>query len=144
VEVIPFHRADFGAWIALYVAACVWMSDTWALFGGKALGKHKLAPTLSPGKTSEGLVSGILGALVTGALFGLWIHIPLIHGAAIGAIAGLVGPLGDLFESALKREIGVKDFGTIMPGHGGTLDRFDSLLFVMPIAYLYLRLIAGV
>lgn len=143
LRVSPFGSADKGAWLMLFVAACVWATDTFAYFVGRALGKHKLAPALSPAKTIEGAIGGLCGAMAVGAAFGNWIHLPLVHGLAIGAIAGTVGQMGDLFESALKREIGVKDFGHVMPGHGGALDRFDSLLFVVPLAYLYLRLIAG-
>jgi len=92
----------------------------------------------------EGAVGGLLGAILAGGVFGPWIHLPLQQGLAVGAIAGVMGQIGDLFESALKREIGVKDFGRIMPGHGGVLDRFDSLLFAAPLAYLYLRFAAGI
>ncbi len=143
IGVRPFGFADRGAWLMLFVAVCVWATDTAAYLVGRYFGRHKLAPTLSPGKTIEGALGGLGGALLVGAAFGLWIHLPLIHGLAVGAMAGSVGQVGDLFESALKREIGIKDFGRVMPGHGGTLDRFDSLLFVTPLAYLYLRLFAG-
>ena len=143
VNVFPFGGADLGAWAMLMVAASVWMADSAAYFAGRQFGKRPLAPSLSPKKTIEGATAGLLCASLFGAAFAAWLHIPPIHGVAVGAIAGLVGPLGDLFESGLKREIGVKDFGAVMPGHGGTLDRFDSLLFVCPLAYLYLRLIAG-
>jgi phosphatidate cytidylyltransferase len=144
IVVRPFGEADRGAWLMLFVAVCVWASDTFAYFVGRGLGKHKLAPTLSPQKTVEGAVGGLLGAMAVGAAFGPWIHLPLLHGLAVGAIAGTMGQVGDLFESALKREIGIKDFGRIMPGHGGVLDRFDSLLFVAPLAYLYLCFVAGI
>lgn len=144
ILVAPFGRADEGAWIVVFVAACVWATDTFAFLFGKSIGKHPLAPRLSPHKTVEGALGGLLGATLVGALWGSWIHLPLIDGFAVGAIAGSVGQVGDLFESALKREIGVKDFGRVMPGHGGILDRFDSLIFVAPVAYMYLRLIAGI
>ena len=140
ISVDPFGRADRGAWLLLFVAACVWATDTFAYFAGRSFGKRKLAPKLSPGKTVEGFVGGLLGAMLTGGLFAAWIHLPLIAGLAIGGMAGVVGPLGDLFESALKRELGLKDFGRVMPGHGGILDRFDSLLFVAPLAYLMLQI----
>ncbi len=91
----------------------------------------------------EGSLGGLIFALITGALFGAWIHLPLVHGLVIGGMAGIMGQWGDLFESALKREIGIKDFGNIMPGHGGALDRFDSLLFVTPLAFCYLHFLAG-
>ena len=127
----------------LFVAVCVWMTDTGAYLVGRKWGKHKLAPALSPNKTVEGSLGGLALALLTGALFGLWIHLPLRDGLAVGLIAGVMGQVGDLFESALKREIGIKDFGGIMPGHGGALDRFDSLLFVTPLAFCYLHFLAG-
>ena len=143
IAVRPFGLADRGAWLMLYAAVCVWATDTFAFFVGRSFGRTPLAPTLSPGKTVEGAIGGFLGALVVGAIFGLWIQLPWYHCVAVGIIAGLAGQIGDLFESALKREIGIKDFGQIMPGHGGILDRADSLLFVIPLAYLYLRLTAG-
>ncbi len=140
ISVDPFGRADRGAWLLLFVAACVWATDTFAYFAGRSFGRRKLAPKLSPGKTVEGFIGGLLGAMATGGLFAVWIHLPLAAGLAIGCMAGVVGPLGDLFESALKRELGLKDFGRVMPGHGGILDRFDSLLFVAPLAYLMLKI----
>lgn len=143
VRVGSFPEADRGAWIMLFVAVCIWSTDTFAYFTGRAIGKHKLAPKLSPGKTIEGALGGLIGAVVAGGLFGRWIHLPPIAGIGVGIIAGIFGPLGDLFESALKRELGLKDFGKLMPGHGGALDRFDSLLFAAPAAYLFLRLVVG-
>jgi phosphatidate cytidylyltransferase len=133
-----------GAWLMLFVAVCVWSTDTFAYFVGRWFGRHKLAPQLSPGKTIEGSFGGFVGALAVGAAFGHWIHLPLLHGIAVGALAGVLGQVGDLFESALKRELGIKDFGRVLPGHGGALDRFDSLLFVAPLAYLYLHFVAGI
>jgi phosphatidate cytidylyltransferase len=125
-----------GVGALLLTVFCVWATDSFALFVGKAFGKHKLAPKLSPGKTVEGAIGGLAFGVATGALFG-WLFfrdVPL--GLTIGAIAGVFGQIGDLFESALKRELGIKDFGGIIPGHGGVLDRFDSLLFVAPLACL--------
>ena len=143
IVVHPFRSADMGAWLMLYAAVCVWATDTFAYIVGKTIGRTPLAPTLSPGKTVEGAIGGLFGATLVGVVFGLWIHLPWHHSLAIGLIAGLAGQIGDLFKSALKREIGIKDFGQFMPGHGGMLDRVDSLLFVIPLAYLYLRLGAG-
>lgn len=140
ITVAGFGTEDRGAWLLLFVAVCVWATDTCAYFVGRSLGRHKLAPSLSPNKTMEGALGGLTGAIGVGAAFGSWLGLPLWAGLAVGAIAGIAGQLGDLFESALKREIGVKDFGRAMPGHGGALDRFDSLLFVAPLAYLLLRL----
>ena len=124
----------------LFVAVCVWATDTFAYFVGRGCGKHKLSPILSPAKTVEGAIGGLLGAVGVGIIFGLWIHLPIFRAVGVGLIAGIVGQIGDLFESALKRELGIKDFGSVMPGHGGALDRFDSLLFVAPFAYLFLNL----
>ncbi len=140
IIVAPFGREDRGAWLMLFVAVCVWATDTFAYFVGRGCGKHKLSPIISPAKTIEGAIGGLIGAVVVGVLFGLWIHLPIFRAVGVGLIAGVVGQIGDLFESALKRELGIKDFGTVMPGHGGALDRFDSLLFVAPFAYLFLNL----
>jgi len=141
VRVGSFGLADRGAWMLLFVAVCVWSTDSFAYFAGRALGKHKMCPALSPAKTWEGFAGGFVGAVVFGALFGHWVGVTWIHAGVVGAIAGLLGPIGDLFESGLKRELAIKDFGNVMPGHGGALDRFDSLMFVAPVAFLYLTLV---
>jgi phosphatidate cytidylyltransferase len=118
----------------LLAVFCVWATDSFAFFVGRAVGKRKLAPKLSPNKTVEGALGGLTAGVLVGALFG-WLFFRNVGiGLTIGAIAGVFGQVGDLFESALKREIGIKDFGGILPGHGGVLDRFDSLLFVAPLA----------
>jgi phosphatidate cytidylyltransferase len=132
-----FPRIDVGVARTLITVFCVWATDSFALFAGKAFGKHKLAPHLSPGKTWEGSLGGFAAAVAFGSLFGmLFLGKPAV-GAAIGALAGSLGQIGDLFKSSLKREVGIKDFGALIPGHGGALDRFDSLLFVAPVACLY-------
>lgn len=141
IRVGGFAEADRGAWIMLFVAVCVWSTDSFAYFIGKSIGKHKLVPKLSPGKTQEGFIGGLVGGVIAGAIFGHWIGLAWSHGMIVGCIAGAVGPLGDLFESGLKRELLIKDFGSLIPGHGGALDRFDSLLFVAPLACLYLVLV---
>ena len=133
----PFHNTTPGEWLVIFVSACTFMSDTGALFVGKALGRHKLAPAISPGKTWEGSLGGVLTSLVTGAALGLWLHLPLVHALGLAALCAVFGQIGDLCESALKRDLGVKDFGTVLPGHGGILDRIDSLLFSAPLAYYY-------
>ncbi|HLK57672.1 MAG TPA: phosphatidate cytidylyltransferase [Chthonomonadaceae bacterium] len=143
LAVPPFGEADYGAWVMLYVAVSVWATDTFAYFVGRTLGRHKLNQTLSPGKTVEGAIGGLVGGVLVGVAFGKWIHLPLQHGLVVGALAAIFGQLGDLFESALKRELNIKDFGNVLPGHGGSLDRFDSLLFVAPLAYLYLHFVVG-
>lgn len=137
VLVPPFLHTTPGEWLVIFVCACTFLSDSGALFAGKAFGRHKLAPAISPGKTWEGSLGGILTSLVTGALLGRWLHLPLIHALVLALVCAVFGQIGDLCESALKRDLGVKDFGTVLPGHGGILDRIDSLLFSAPLAYYY-------
>lgn len=116
-----------------------WASDTFAYFVGSIIGKHKLCPTISPGKTVEGAVGGFLGCIIVVGCFGTLFLLPLVHSIAIGIIVGLTAPSGDLVESMLKRFAGVKDSGKLLPGHGGVLDRFDSILFAIPIVYYYIQ-----
>lgn len=142
LTVSPFGMEDRGAWLMLLTAVCVWATDSAAYLVGRSLGKHKLAPALSPNKTIEGSLGGLIGGIAAGAAFAAWIHLGITQGLIVGLIAAVAGQSGDLFESALKREAGIKDFGRILPGHGGVLDRFDSLLFVAPLAYCYLRFFA--
>ena len=127
-----------GAWLVLYLLLVTWLNDTGAYLIGARFGKTRLAPTLSPKKTVEGAVGGLIFAVVTAALCGLWLKIPLGHALILGLLLGMLGQVGDLCESALKRDLGIKDFGGILPGHGGILDRFDSILFTAPVAYYYL------
>ncbi|MBW1740724.1 MAG: phosphatidate cytidylyltransferase [Deltaproteobacteria bacterium] len=125
-------------WIFL-VMAVVFAGDTAAYYVGNAFGKHKLAPTISPGKTIEGAAGGLAANLLVGALFkkccfpevgwGLWIVLMIVMGA--------LGQIGDLVESMLKRSVGLKDAGRILPGHGGLLDRIDALLFAVPTLYYF-------
>jgi phosphatidate cytidylyltransferase len=133
-----FPHMERGAAAVLLTVFSVWATDSFAYFVGRAVGKSKLAPKLSPGKTIEGAAGGLAAALCFGALFGWMFLGDAALGLVVGGIAGIFGQVGDLFESALKRELGIKDFGGIMPGHGGVLDRFDSLLFVAPIVALLL------
>lgn len=133
----PLAAGAAYLWLAF---AGTWAADTFAYFVGTKFGKHKLAPAVSPGKTREGTAGGvagsILGVTAVGGLFGL----PLGHMAAVGLIVGLVAPLGDLVESSIKRYAGVKDSGRLLPGHGGVLDRFDSVMFAAPAVYYYIQL----
>jgi phosphatidate cytidylyltransferase len=132
-----------ACWLFLTLAAC-WVADTAAYAVGKTWGRHKLCPKISPGKTVEGAIASVAAAvLFTGGL-GSWFGIPLHLALVMGAILGVVGQVGDLSESKLKRWAGVKDSGGLLPGHGGALDRFDSLLFSAPTAYYYLRFVVGV
>src|SRR6185503_2143938 len=116
-------------------------SDVGAYYTGRALGKRKLAPSISPGKTWEGAVGGILAALAMAALahFRFFRELPLKYMLPLAAIMAILGILGDLAESALKRGAGAKDAANILPGHGGILDRLDSLLFNAPLIYYFAR-----
>jgi phosphatidate cytidylyltransferase len=126
--------------VVLLVVAATWTGDTTAFFTGRAFGARKLAPAISPGKTVEGTAGGLLGATLVAFLIGtLLLGLDGRLALALGLLIGLLAPLGDLCESALKRELGVKDFGSVLPGHGGMLDRFDSLLMTAPVVYTVLR-----
>lgn len=122
-----------------------WAFDSGSYFAGRAFGRRKLAPLVSPGKTVEGLVGGlILGGVVITWLGRAWLHLAWVPGLALAAAVMAAAQLGDLAESALKRRAGVKDSGTLIPGHGGVLDRFDSLLAVLPVVYYLAYLWLGV
>jgi phosphatidate cytidylyltransferase len=116
-------------------------ADAGAYYIGRALGKHKLAPSISPGKTWEGVAGGIVAALVMGTLAHFWFfrELPLKYTLPLAAVMTIVGIFGDLAESALKRGAGAKDAANILPGHGGILDRLDSLLFNAPLIYYFAR-----
>lgn len=122
--------------------AMVMMTDTGAYYTGRSIGRHKLAPRISPGKTIEGAIGGFITAIITGPICKLifFPEIPVWHAVLLGAGIGIVGQIGDLAESMLKRGAGVKDSGTLLPGHGGMLDRVDSILFCAPLLYYYARL----
>lgn len=122
--------------------AIVMMTDTGAYYTGRTIGRHKLAPRVSPGKTIEGAIGGFVMAVVAGFLCKLvfFPEIPAAHALALGAVLGAIGQVGDLAESMLKRGSNVKDSGTLLPGHGGVLDRVDSMLFCAPVLYYYSRL----
>jgi len=128
-----------GTEVMLLVFVVVWLNDTGAYFTGLWLGHRKLAPSISPGKTVEGAVGGLLSGTVGGLLFGALVGLPFLWLLVVTPVFCLLGQLGDLFESLLKRGAGIKDSGRLLPGHGGILDRFDSLLFVLPFAYYLLN-----
>jgi phosphatidate cytidylyltransferase len=127
-----------AAWVTVLITMCA-ATDVGGYFVGRSLGRNKLWEALSPKKTIEGSLGGLLGAGLVGILASRWLGIPAEHGLALGAGVSLIGQLGDLWESALKREVGVKDAGRLLGGHGGVLDRFDSLAFAAPFFYLYLN-----
>jgi len=136
---ISIRMLDGGREIVLAAVLCVWACDIAAYCVGKLMGKHKLAPEISPNKTLEGGAAGIAAALITASVFASvgWIDWP--QAAALGIVAGILAQMGDLIASMLKREVGIKDYGIVIPGHGGILDRFDGLFFTAPfIFYLFL------
>lgn len=134
------ERSWAGAWLVFFPLVVTWVCDTAAMFGGRAVGGPKLAPTISPGKTRSGAVSGILGGLLVAPIFGTMVfprvglEVPLWQLLVLAGVLSVVGQIGDLAESLFKREAGVKDSSHLIPGHGGVLDRFDSLYFVIPAA----------
>ncbi|HEX5870350.1 MAG TPA: phosphatidate cytidylyltransferase [Longimicrobium sp.] len=124
-----------------------WASDSFAYFGGRAMGRNKLIPKVSPGKTVEGALSAVVGTVVVGAAYAIFLgrfggYVPtVVEGALFGLLVSVAAQVGDLAESAWKRDVGVKDSGTLLPGHGGALDRFDSLLFTLPLGYAFFRFV---
>ena len=145
MSVLPLlKRAGEAEWLTITLCMA-FFSDTMAYFFGRAFGRHKLYPAVSPSKTWEGSFGGILGAiLATVGVGSLWIlpELPIAHAIGLGVVASICGQTGDLVESMLKRTFGVKDSGNLLPGHGGMLDRIDGLVFVAPVAYYYVSLIA--
>lgn len=133
----PSHAwlSDLGAVLVLFTLLTTVTVDTGAYFVGKAIGKRKLAPVLSPGKTVEGAIGGFVASVIVALLLGSALNLSLTFSAVAGVLIGVLSQLGDLSKSAIKREIGIKDFGTLIPGHGGVLDRFDSLMFTAPTVY---------
>jgi phosphatidate cytidylyltransferase len=132
-----------GALVGIFPLTVTWIGDAVAYFAGHTWGKTKLIPSVSPGKTVAGCVGGLLGSVVTAVAFSEILLNPysgmglsIVSAAIVGLVVGAVGQVGDLAESLLKRGAGLKDSGSILPGHGGVLDRFDSVLFALPTTYL--------
>ena len=147
-ELLPVEQYGYDAVFFILLILCfAWGGDTCAYFAGRAFGKHKLCPVVSPKKTVEGAVGGVLGSMAAGCVLTLAysllsakynvisIQVQPKHYLVLlgmGAVASVLGILGDLFASSVKRQVGIKDYGTIFPGHGGILDRFDSVMFIAP------------
>ncbi len=138
-----FEGSEFGAaLLSITILAGIWATDIAAYFLGRWFGKHRPFPTISPGKTEAGFVGGFLaGAAVVMAGSLVFDVIPFGVSFGLAAVVGFGSQVGDLFESMIKREAGIKDSSRLIPGHGGILDRFDGFLFVFPLAYLYLSLL---
>ncbi len=139
-EEIQAEVYRWGGWTVLAIFGGIWVCDSGAYFAGRAFGRHKLFPRVSPNKTWEGAVAGFAAAIVAFVLFRQFLlpYLSLRDALVCGGIIGIFGQVGDLAESLLKRDAGVKDSSTLIPGHGGVLDRFDSLLFVAPVLFFYL------
>lgn len=139
-HIVLMNDLSQGACYILLSLFVTWLIDSGAYFTGSYLGKHKLCPHISPKKTIEGALGGFLAGVMSTIGFGtFWLKLPLEHMIIMGAIVGIIAQLGDLAESALKRYADIKDSGNIIPGHGGILDRVDSILFVIPVVYYYLK-----
>ncbi len=136
---------EHGVVLIFIPLICAWITDTFAYFGGIALGKHKLIPKISPKKTVEGAVSGVIGCVLCSLIYALIISF-LGYKANIGLMCllalmcSVLSQFGDLTASLIKRSCGVKDFGNLIPGHGGILDRIDSLIFITPMCYYFLKI----
>jgi len=133
--------ARVGPKLLLFALVITWAGDTVAYFVGRAMGKHPLAPHLSPKKTWEGSVGSMVGSLIVAWAFSYWIRIPIGHLFAMAVIGNVAGQMGDLLESAYKRSAGVKDSGGLLPGHGGVLDRIDALILCIPVIWYYVVLV---
>lgn len=133
---------SFYPWILVGIFFIIWIYDSMAYVSGSLLGKHKIASKISPAKSWEGLIGGTIFAVIMGIINAvLFQEISMFNWIVIALITVIFGTIGDFFESKLKREIGIKDSGNILPGHGGLLDRFDSLLFAIPPVFVWLSLI---
>lgn len=143
-SLIRLHN-DFpeGYKLVFFLLLVVWLGDTGAYYVGKQFGKHKLSPRISPKKTIEGLIGGVSASVIAAIVihYTFFPAFPLMHAVIAGVLLSIAGVIGDLAESMWKRSAAVKDSGTLIPGHGGFLDRFDSILFTAPILYCYWTLI---
>jgi len=139
---LPFINGVYEESIILTLVILIWVNDSFAFFVGKNFGRRKLFESVSPKKTFEGFFGGILFSLITAFILSFFCdYLSLVNLIIISLIASILGTTGDLVESKFKRQVNTKDSGNIMPGHGGILDRLDSLLFVAPFVYLYIHYI---
>ena len=134
---------DYGIFVFILLFVCSWIADTLAYFTGVTLGKHKLVPNLSPKKSVEGAIGGIAGAAIVGLIYGIILNSTVgIHAQIpfmiISGVGAFISIFGDLAASAIKRNYGIKDYSNLIPGHGGIMDRFDSILFTSPFVFYFL------
>jgi phosphatidate cytidylyltransferase len=141
-QFINIHTINYNPKVIISILGIIWMNDTFAYLVGISIGKNKLFEKISPKKTIEGFVGGIFFSMITGILLATYyLYQSIIQWIILALIIGVFGTLGDLIESKFKRNAGVKDSGTIMPGHGGFLDRLDSIIFVAPFIYLFYQIL---
>ena len=139
---LPFYNGSYNSHLIISILVLIWVNDSFAFLVGKNFGKRKLFVSISPKKTIEGFIGGIFFALIAAVLISKYNNdFTLLNWMIIALIVSVIGTIGDLVESKFKRQANIKDSGTIMPGHGGILDRLDSLLFVAPFVYLYINFI---
>ncbi len=130
-----------GPVLLLFTMVIIWVGDAAAYFVGRSIGKHALAPHLSPKKTWEGTLASVFGSLVVALIFARFMTVPIPHLFVVAAAGNVAGQIGDLLESAYKRSAGVKDSGSLLPGHGGVLDRIDALILAIPVVWYYWLLV---
>lgn len=146
-HLLLFNKLMYGKYLIWLVFIIAFATDTFAYFIGTYLGKTKLCSNISPKKTVEGSIGGIFGSLLVCILYGIYLNefqnisISLVHFIILGIFASIISQFGDLTASLIKRNYGIKDFGKIFPGHGGILDRFDSIIFVAPAVYYYMNIL---
>lgn len=145
---LPLIRnIDKGFYLIWIVFIGAWCTDTFAYLVGVSIGKHKMLPRVSPKKSYEGFFGGIIGCIIATTIYGYFlitkniVSISIIYFVIIGFLNGILSQIGDWIASAIKRYVNIKDYGKIMPGHGGVLDRFDSILFISPFVYLFLTMV---
>ncbi|MDA9339636.1 phosphatidate cytidylyltransferase [Polaribacter sp.] len=139
---IPFQGEQYNPYTVLNILILIWVNDSFAFIVGKNFGKRKLFVSISPKKTIEGFIGGLVFSISTAYIISRYVtNYSLLNWIVIAIIVSIIGTIGDLIESKFKRQANIKDSGSIMPGHGGILDRFDSLLFAAPFVYLYINFI---
>lgn len=141
----PVGNMEAGCALLWLALIGTWASDTFAYFTGSLLGRHKLCPDISPNKTIEGFIGGLIGTTVSVVVLGMAVSFPFLSMLLLGICVDLIATIGDLVESIIKRYTGIKDSGSLIPGHGGVLDRFDSVMFTVPFVYYFMQIskIAG-
>jgi phosphatidate cytidylyltransferase len=139
---LPLYKGEYNSTLIISILILIWVNDSFAFLIGKNFGKRKLFVSVSPKKTQEGFIGGLLFALFVAFVISKFNNdFTLVNWLIIATIVSVIGTIGDLVESKFKRQANIKDSGNIMPGHGGILDRLDSLLFAAPFVYLYINFI---